>query len=112
MINVATRMSAAANETRKRFCGPLRERLVKTAMMTSMFPTMVKRIMRVIAVAKAAIASGEYEGDFMLSLEVEDKAAVVPLMFWSIPKVSWFGMIVVALPVKLLGSAILNSETF
>lgn len=104
MISVATRMSAAANDTRKRFCGPLRERLVSTAMMTRMFPTMVKRIMSVIAVAKAAVASGEYGDEFMLSLEVD---VVLPLMFWSIPKV-----LVIALPGNLLGSAVLRSSTF
>lgn len=59
MMSVATRMSAAASDTKKRFCGPRRDRLVKTAMMTMMFPTMVKTTIRVMAVAKAAVASGE-----------------------------------------------------
>lgn len=51
-------MSAAARETKKRFWGPLSERLVKTAMMTRILPTIVKRIINVMAVAKVAVTSG------------------------------------------------------
>lgn len=63
-------MSAAARETKKRFCGPLRDRLVSTAIMTKMLPTIVMRIMSVIAVAKAAVASGVYGGSLMLRLAI------------------------------------------
>lgn len=47
MTSVATRMSAEARDTRKRFCGALRARLVNTATTTSTFPTTVPRMMTV-----------------------------------------------------------------
>lgn len=45
MTSVATRMSAEARDTRKRFWGALRARLVNTATTTSTFPTTVPRMM-------------------------------------------------------------------
>lgn len=45
MTSVATRMSADASDTRKRFCGALRARLVNTATTTSTLPTTVPRMM-------------------------------------------------------------------
>lgn len=47
MTSVATRMSADARETRKRFCGALRARLVNTATTTSTLPTTVPSMMTV-----------------------------------------------------------------
>lgn len=47
MTSVATRMSADASDTRKRFCGALRARLVNTATTTSTLPTTVPRMMMV-----------------------------------------------------------------
>lgn len=76
-------MSAAASETKKRFWGPLSERLVKTAMMTKILPTIVKRIISVMAVAKIAVASGEYGASFIiLWLQVGEDVPPVPLMLW------------------------------
>lgn len=83
MIRVATKISAAARETKKRFWGPLSERLVKTAMMTRILPTIVKIIISVMAVAKAAVASGVYGGGFnILWLQVGEDVPPVPLMLW------------------------------
>lgn len=45
MTSVATRMSAEARDTRKRFWGALRALLVNTATTTSTFPTTVPRMM-------------------------------------------------------------------
>lgn len=45
MTSVATRISADASDTRKRFCGALRARLVNTASTTSTLPTTVPRMM-------------------------------------------------------------------
>lgn len=45
MTSVATRMSADASDTRKRFWGARRARLVKTATTTSTLPTTVPRMM-------------------------------------------------------------------
>lgn len=47
MTRVATRMSADARDTRKRFCGALRARLVNTATTTKTLPTTVPRMMMV-----------------------------------------------------------------
>lgn len=81
MIRVATKMSAAARETKNRFWGPLSERLVNTAMMTRILPTIVKRIIRVMAVANAAVASGVYgESLSKLWLQVGDEVPPVLLM--------------------------------
>uniref|UniRef100_A0A8C2YGV1 Uncharacterized protein n=1 Tax=Coturnix japonica TaxID=93934 RepID=A0A8C2YGV1_COTJA len=44
MTRVATRMSAEARDTRKRFWGALSARLVKTAMMTRTLPKTVKSL--------------------------------------------------------------------
>lgn len=76
-------MSAAARETKKRFWGPLSKRLVKTAMMTRILPTIVKTIINVMAVANTAVASGVYGGSFiMLWLQVGEEVPPVPLMLW------------------------------
>lgn len=69
IISVATRISAAASDTRKRFCAPCRDREVRTAMMTRMFPTIVMIIMEVMAMAKAAVACGVYGGILPLWLD-------------------------------------------
>lgn len=78
---MATKMSAAARETKNRFWGPLSERLVNTAMMTRILPTIVKTIIRVMAVANAAVASGEYGASLSkLWLQVGEEVPPVLLM--------------------------------
>lgn len=47
MTRVATRISADARDTRNRFCGALRARLVNTATTTRTLPTTVPRMMMV-----------------------------------------------------------------
>lgn len=86
-------MSAAARETKKRFWGPLSDRLVKTAMMTRILPTIVISIINVIAVAKTAVASGEYGASFiMLWLQVGEDVPPVPFVWPGRPTATGHGL--------------------
>lgn len=60
MTSVATRMSAEASDTRKRFWGALSARLVNTAMMTSTLPNTVSSMSRPARHTSVSVTCREY----------------------------------------------------
>lgn len=68
MTKVATRMSALAKETKKRFWGGFSALLVSTAITTKTLPTIVNIIRKLTSTASPAMEAKEY----LLSSENEE----------------------------------------
>lgn len=105
MTRVATRMSADARETRKRFCGARSALLVKTATITNTLPTIVTEIITITTSIMSAVAASGYGSERGASVVLPSLEAFSSNTFKSIKSIlaeicSFGSFLIYFLPLK------------